>query len=297
MLNKVLEISEENRYIGLYRGFIEIKHKTELLGRVPIDDISVLILSAQGVTFSKNVLNALAERNGITILCGKNYIPQSIVMPVANHYLYTKNIKNQINCSQPFKKRIWQQLVIKKIQNQAFVLKSYGKEYRDLENIAKSVKSGDTDNREAYAAKLYWKRLFGKGFIRDKNGDGVNALLNYGYAVMRACMIRALCASGLQTALGVNHNNNLNQFCLADDFFEIYRPMVDFVVCDLWQNNETEMLPATKQKLVGVLTANVVTEKGNTPAFQSMYYLCNSYIQAMKSKTPELELPLWADDK
>ena len=297
MLNKVLEISEENRYIGLYRGFIEIKHKTELLGRVPIDDISVLILSAQGVTFSKNVLNALAERNGITILCGKNYIPQSIVMPVANHYLYTKNIKNQINCSQPFKKRIWQQLVIKKIQNQAFVLKYYGKECRDLENIAKSVKSGDTDNREAYAAKLYWKRLFGKGFIRDKNGDGVNALLNYGYAVMRACMIRALCASGLQTALGVNHNNNLNQFCLADDFFEIYRPMVDFVVCDLWQNNETEMLPATKQKLVGVLTANVVTEKGNTPAFQSMYYLCNSYIQAMESKTPELELPLWADDE
>ena len=297
MLNKVLEISEENRYIGLYRGFIEIKHKTELLGRVPIDDISVLILSAQGVTFSKNVLNALAERNGITILCGKNYIPQSIVMPVANHYLYTKNIKNQINCSQPFKKRIWQQLVIKKIQNQAFVLKAYGKEYRDLENIAKSVKSGDTDNREAYAAKLYWKRLFGKGFIRDKNGDGVNALLNYGYAVMRACMIRALCASGLQTALGVNHNNNLNQFCLADDFFEIYRPMVDFVVCDLWQNNETEMLPATKQKLVGVLTANVVMGKGNTPAFQSMYYLCNSYIQAMESKMPELELPLWADEE
>ena len=297
MLNKVLEISEENRYIGLYRGFIEIKHKTELLGRVPIDDISVLILSAQGVTFSKNVLNALAERNGITILCGKNYIPQSIVMPVANHYLYTKNIKNQINCSQPFKKRIWQQLVIKKIQNQAFVLKAYGKEYRDLENIAKSVKSGDTDNREAYAAKLYWKRLFGKNFIRDKNGDGVNALLNYGYAVMRACMIRSLCASGLQTALGVNHNNNLNQFCLADDFFEIYRPMVDFVVCDLWQNNETEMLPATKQKLVGVLTANVVMGKGNTPAFQSMYYLCNSYIQAMESKMPELELPLWADDE
>ena len=297
MLNKVLEISEENRYIGLYRGFIEIKHKTELLGRVPIDDISVLILSAQGVTFSKNVLNALAERNGITILCGKNYIPQSIVMPVANHYLYTKNIKNQINCSQPFKKRIWQQLVIKKIQNQAFVLKAYGKEYRDLENIAKSVKSGDTDNREAYAAKLYWKRLFGKNFIRDKNGDGVNALLNYGYAVMRACMIRSLCASGLQTALGVNHNNNLNQFCLADDFFEIYRPMVDFVVCDLWQNNETEMLPATKQKLVGVLTANVVMGKGNTPAFQSMYYLCNSYIQAMESKMPELELPLWADEE
>ena len=106
MLNKILEISEENRYVSLYRGFIEIKHKSEVVGRVPIDDICVLILSAQSVTFSKNIINALAERNCITVLCGKNYIPQSIVMPVANHYLYTKNIKNQIDCSLPFKKKI-----------------------------------------------------------------------------------------------------------------------------------------------------------------------------------------------
>ena len=296
MLNKILEISEENRYVSLYRGFIEIKHKSEVVGRVPIDDICVLILSAQSVTFSKNIINVLAERNCITVLCGKNYIPQSIVMPVANHYLYTKNIKNQIDCSLPFKKKIWQQLVIKKIQNQAFVLKDYGKEYRDLENIANTVKSGDSDNREAYAAKIYWKRLFGKDFVRDKNGDGINAQLNYGYAIMRAAMIRALCAGGLQTALGVNHNNNLNQFCLADDFFEIYRPIVDFAVYELWQNNETQMLPETKRKLVNVSKATVITEKGNTPAVQSMHYLCNSYIQAMESKKPELALPMWTGE-
>lgn len=293
MLNKILEISEENRYISLYRGFIEIKHNSELLGRVPLDDISVLILSAQGITLSKNVINALAEKNGITILCGKNYIPECIVMPIANHYLYTKNIKNQITNSEPFKKRVWQQIVIRKIENQALVLKLYNKDYQEIENISKTVKSGDTNNREAYAAKLYWKKLFGQDFVRDKDGDGLNALLNYGYAVMRASMIRALCGSGLQTALGVNHNNNLNQFCLADDFFEIYRPIVDYFVYDLWQKNETDLLPQTKQKLVTCLKANVITEKGNTPAYQSMHYLANSYVQAMEIKNANIELPLW----
>lgn len=293
MLNKILEISEENRYVSLYRGFIEIKHNSELLGRVPLDDISVLILSSQSITLSKNVINALAEKNGITILCGKNYIPESIVMPIANHYLYTKNIKNQISNSEPFKKRIWQQIVVKKIENQALVLKLYGKEFQEVEKISKTVKSGDTTNREAYAAKLYWKKLFGQDFVRDKDGTGINALLNYGYAVMRASMIRALCGSGLQTALGVNHNNNLNQFCLADDFFEIYRPIVDYFVYDLWQKNETELLPQTKQKLVTCLKANVITEKGNTPAYQSMHYLANSYVQAMEIKNANIELPLW----
>lgn len=293
MLNKILEISEENRYVSLYRGFIEIKHNSELLGRVPLDDISVLILSSQSITLSKNVINALAEKNGITILCGKNYIPESIVMPIANHYLYTKNIKNQISNSEPFKKRIWQQIVVKKIENQALVLKLYGKEFQEVEKISKTVKSGDTTNREAYAAKLYWKKLFGQDFVRDKDGTGINALLNYGYAVMRASMIRALCGSGLQTALGVNHNNNLNQFCLADDFFEIYRPIVDYFVYDLWQKNATELLPQTKQKLVTCLKANVITEKGNTPAYQSMHYLANSYVQAMEIKNANIELPLW----
>ena len=297
MLNRILEINEENRYISLSRGFVVIKQNSEILGHVPLEDISVLLLTAQGVTVSKNVLNSLAENNCITVLCGKNYVPQSMVLPIANHCFYTKNIKNQINCSEPFKKKVWQQIVIQKIQNQAFVLKLCKKEYKLVEKIASLVKSGDTDNREAYAARMYWTSLFGKDFKRDKDGEGINSLLNYGYAVMRASMTRSICSAGLIPVLGVNHNNNLNQFCLADDFFEIYRPMVDFVVCDLWQNNETEMLPATKQKLVGVLTANVVMGKGNTPAFQSMYYLCNSYIQAMESKTPELELPLWADDK
>lgn len=293
MLNRILEITEENRYISLSRGFIVIKSNSETLGKVPLDDVSVLLLTAQGITVSKNVLNELAENNCITILCGKNYVPQSMVLPIANHCFYTKNIKLQINCSEPFKKRVWQQIIIQKIKNQALVLKLCNKEYQKVEKIASFVKSGDSDNREAYAAKIYWQTMFGKDFKRDKNGEGINALLNYGYAVMRASMSRAICSAGLIPALGVNHNNKLNQFCLADDFFEIYRPIIDLHVYELWKNGETEVTSENKRKLINALWVNVHTHQGNTPVFQSMQYLVNSYVQGMETKKTNLELPLW----
>ena len=108
MIHRVLEVYEENRYLALSRGFIVIKHEDETLGEVPLDDIGVLLLSAQSVVLSKNILNALTERGCITILCGKNYAPQSMVLPIASHYLFAKIIKNQIEASVPLKKRIWQ---------------------------------------------------------------------------------------------------------------------------------------------------------------------------------------------
>ena len=184
MLNRVLEIHEENRYLSLNRGFIVIQHGSEELGRVPLDDVGVLLLSAQSVSFSKNILNALAEKGCVSVLCGKNYTPQSMVLPVYSHYLFAKILKNQINSSLPFKKRIWQQVVVKKILNQALTLRLCGKDSGFLERIATTVKSGDSDNREAYAARLYWKSLFGKEFTRDKDLEGVNSFLNYGYAIM-----------------------------------------------------------------------------------------------------------------
>lgn len=293
MLNRILEINEENRYISLSRGFVVIKQNSEILGQVPLEDISVLLLTAQGVTVSKNVLNSLAENNCITVLCGKNYVPQSMVLPIANHCFYTKNIKNQINCSEPFKKKVWQQIVIQKIKNQALVLKLCKKEYKLVEKIASLVKSGDTDNREAYAARMYWTSLFGKDFKRDKDGEGINSLLNYGYAVMRASMTRSICSAGLIPVLGVNHNNNLNQFCLADDFFEMYRPIIDLIVYEKWSKGDQEVSSENKKALIKALWINVHTKQGNSPVFQSMHYLINSYVQSMESKNLSLDFPIW----
>lgn len=295
MLNRVLEIAEENRYISLKRGFIVIQQGSEELGSIPLDDIAVLLLSAQGVTLTKNVINALSEKGCITIFCGSNYIPLSMVLPVASHTYFTKIIKTQINSSEPLKKRIWQKIVIQKIKNQALSLKYCGKEDNiDLiEKISRMVKSGDPDNREAYAARMYWKSLFGDTFIRDKDGNGINVFLNYGYAIMRACMVRAICSHGLLPSLGIHHDNNLNQFCLADDLFEIYRPIVDTVVYKLITDGEKELTPQNKKVLASLLKLKVHTSEGESQVVQSMQYYASSFVKALEVGKPDIELPVW----
>ena len=295
MLNRVLEIAEENRYISLKRGFIVVQQGEQELGSVPLDDIAVLLLSAQGVTITKNVLNALADKGCITIFCGANYIPLSMVLPIATHTYFTKIIKMQINASEPLKKRIWQQIVIQKIKNQSLSLKYCNKQdnIELIEKISKMVKSGDSDNREAYAAKIYWKSLFGDSFVRDKNGDGINAFLNYGYAIMRTGVARAICSHGLIPSLGIHHDNNLNQFCLADDLFEIYRPIVDTVVYKLIENGEKELKPENKKVLASLLKVKVRTSEGETSAVQSMQYVASSFVNALEAGKPDIELPFW----
>ena len=295
MLNRILEIAEENRYISLKRGFIVVQQGEQELGSVPLDDIAVLLLSAQGVTITKNVINALSEKGCITIFCGANYTPQSMVLPIASHTYFTKIIKTQINASEPFKKRIWQQIVVQKIKNQSLSLKNCNKQdnIELLDKISRMVKSGDPDNREAYGARMYWKSLFGETFIRDKNGDGINSFLNYGYAIMRAGMARAICSHGLIPSLGIHHDNNLNQFCLADDLFEIYRPIVDTFVYKLTEKGEKELNPENKKVLANLLKVKVHTSEGESSVVQSMQYMVSSFVKALEIGKPDIELPDW----
>jgi CRISPR-associated protein Cas1 len=159
--------------------------------------------------------------------------------------------------------------------------------------IAKTVKSGDSDNREAYGAKMYWKALFGKEFIRDKDGDGINALLNYGYALVRASVARSVCGAGLLPSLGIYHKNQLNPFCLADDLFEPFRPVVDVAVFQLVESGISELSPQIKHILTDTLWTEVKTTEGKSPLFQGLHYMCSSYVKALKNKNSEFDIPLW----
>jgi len=295
MFHRVVEIQEENRYVSLERGFLKISQGNTKIGQVPVDDVAVLLVSAQSVSFSKHILNELAGRGGISVLCGKNYVPQSMVMPVAGHYMQAGVIKTQIEASLPFKKNIWKQIVENKLRNQAKTLAACGngEMAARLNIIAGTVKSGDTGNREAVGAKLYWKALFGDTFKRDKDGDGINALLNYGYAVVRASFCRAICAAGLLPSFGVFHENALNPFCLADDFIEPFRPIVDSVVRQLTRETVQELTPEIKRRLVDILLAELETSEGRSPLCQAAHYLCSSYVGALKTKKPEIAIPVW----
>ncbi len=295
MLHQVVEIYEENRYLSLDRGFMSISSRDVALGSVCLDDIAVVLLSAHSVTLSKPLLGALAEQGVIVIICGKNYAPAAIQIPVCGNYQQTAVIQSQINASQPFNKNIWKLIVEEKIRNQAKVMKSIGNECaeRHISQIARTVRSGDPENREAYAARMYWKNLFGDDFKRDKDGDGINGLLNYGYAVVRASMIRAICCAGLLPSLGVHHDNKLNPFCLADDFFEPFRPVVDSCVYGLVQDGCAEVSVEAKKHLIDVLWVRVNTTEGKSPLFQALQYLAFSHVRCLKAKKPELDIPVW----
>jgi CRISPR-associated protein Cas1 len=295
MFYQIVEIYEENRYLSLERGFLKISSGADIIARVPIDDIAVLLVSAQGVSFSKNILNELAERGGISVLCGKNYIPQSLIMPVSGNYQQSGVIKSQIDTSLPFRKNIWKQIVEIKLINQAksLILRTKSVMAEKLIHISKTVKSGDSTNREAIGAKLYWKEFFGKDFIRDKDAGGINAMLNYGYAIVRASVARALCAAGLLPSFGVFHDNKLNPFCLADDFLEPWRPLVDVVVFQFSKENRVELNPETKKQLANVLWIKVKTTEGNSPLFQAMHYMCASFVHALRLKKAEIDIPVW----
>jgi CRISPR-associated protein Cas1 len=295
MLHQIVEIQEENRYLSLERGFLKISNDGAVISRVPLDDIEILLLTAQRITLSKHILNELAARGTITINCGRNYLPISMVMPVSGHYLQSGTIKTQIESSLPFKKNIWKQVIEEKLLNQAKSLSLFGKTKDSdfLKIIAKKVKSGDSDNREAYGAKLYWKALFGKDFIRDKDGNGINALLNYGYALVRASVVRAVCSAGLLPSLGIYHKNHLNPFCLADDLFEPFRPIVDVGVYQFVEEDVTELTPHIKRTLTDILWVEVKTTEGKSPLFQALHYMCASYVKALKNKHKEFDIPLW----
>lgn len=298
MLHQIVEIQQENRYLCLERGFLKIHEDKKELAAVPLDDIAVLLISAQGCSFSKNIISTLAERGAMTVLCGKNYVPTAVVYPVMGQFQQAGILKHQINASLPLKKNIWKKIVEQKLFHQSLVLRAYNSDKSNyVEALSKRVKSGDSDNRESVGAKIYWNALFGKNFRRDKDGgDNINAMLNYGYAVMRASMCRAIAASGLQPALGIHHDNALNPFCLADDLFEIYRPLVDMAVYEIAEkadDAENELTPAVKQKIIQCLWIKLKTTEGDSPAFQSMQYLTSSFVKALKNKTPELHVPIW----
>jgi CRISPR-associated protein Cas1 len=295
VFHRIIEIQDENRQLSLERGFLRINSGENIIGRVPLDDIAVLLVSAQSVSFSKHILNEVAERGGISVLCGKNYIPLSIIMPVTGNYLQSGVIKTQIDASVPFRKNIWKQIVVEKLLNQAKTLELCKKNTaaKRLVNMSGTVKSGDMTNREAMGAKIYWKALFDASFKRDKDGGDINAMLNYGYAIVRASVARAICAAGLLPSFGIFHDNKLNPFCLADDFMEPFRPLADIVVYLLSKENKTDLTTETKRRLIDVLWIEVKTVEGYSPLFQSMHYMCSSFSKALKTKKPILEIPHW----
>ncbi|HJT36296.1 MAG TPA: type II CRISPR-associated endonuclease Cas1, partial [Pirellulales bacterium] len=201
---------------------------------VPLTEIAVLIAAHPQVTFTQAVLGGLAAAGGIFIVCDERWLPAGMLLPLRGHHLQARRFQAQAAVAAPVKKRLWQQIVRAKIETQAQALETLHGDSAGLRPLVPLVRSGDPENIEARAARIYWPLLFAdESFRRQWEAGDQNRLLNYGYAVLRAIVARALCAAGLHPTLGLHHHNQYSAFCLADDLMEPFRPVVDIVVARL----------------------------------------------------------------
>ena len=232
----------------------------------PIEDIGVVVLDNKQITITSGALEALLENNCAVITCDSKSMPVGLMLPLYGNTTQNERFRQQLSASVPLMKQLWQQTI-----NQAFLLDACTNEENKCMKIwATEVKSGDSDNLEARAAAYYWKRLFPiEGFTRDRNGLPPNNLLNYGYAILRAVVARALAlvSSGLLPTLGIHHHNRYNAYCLADDIMEPYRPYVDQLVYNMIQTNPDyqELNKSIKAQLLSVPTLEVVIAGKRSP--------------------------------
>lgn len=292
MVGRVVEIETDGRHLAINRGFLVVSEKGAEIGKVPLDDIAAVIANAHGLTYSNNALIELSTRGVPIVLCGANHMPAAIVWPVDAHHVQTGRMNDQIAASLPLKKRLWAQLVRAKILAQAAALEAVGMPGTGFLLLSRKVRSGDPDNVDAEAARRYWPLLLGPGFRRDKDADGVNGLLNYGYAVLRAGMARAVMAAGLHPSFGLMHSNRSNPMVLVDDLMEPFRPTVDREVYRLIRDGAHEVDRDTKAALARIMVLDLPTSLGLSPLMVCAERLVQSLAKAYAGKGDKLDLPL-----
>ena len=294
MVGRVVEIATDGRHLSISRGFLVISEKGDEIGRVAMDDIAAVVANAHGLTYSNNALVELSTRGVPVVLCGANHMPAAIVWPVDAHHVQTGRMNDQVAASVPLKKRLWAQLVRAKILAQGATLAAVGASSGGFYLLSRKVRVGDPENVEAEAARRYWPLLFGRDFHRDKDGPGINGLLNYGYAVLRAGIARAVMASGLHPGFGLMHSNRSNPMVLIDDLMEPFRPVVDREVRRLVGRGINEVVRDAKTELARVMTVDLPTKAGLSPLMVCAERLAQSLARTYAGEADELDLPLAA---
>ena len=295
MIGRIVEVADDRRHLFLHRGFLVVQDtdgERKELGQIPLDDIAAVIANAHGLSYTNNLLVALAERGAPFVLCGANHNAVGMLLPIEGNFEQSRRIEAQIAASQPTHKRLWASVVRAKLEQQAAALEATGGPTAPLTALAARVKSGDPENLEAQGARRYWTLLFGDTFRRDQNAGGLNGLLNYGYTVLRATTARAVVAAGLHPGIGLHHSNDNNAMRLVDDLMEPFRPMIDLKVWQLRRNGEAEVSPDSKRALVRTLYDDMQTDVGATPVMVCAQKLCTSLAQVYLGERDKLDLPL-----
>ncbi|HXV25177.1 MAG TPA: type II CRISPR-associated endonuclease Cas1 [Alphaproteobacteria bacterium] len=292
MVGRVVEIANDGRHLSLLHGFLLVSQEGKEAGRVALDEIGAVIANAHGLTYTNNLLVTLARRGIPLVLCGPQHRPEAVLWPVDGHHAQSGRMTDQARASPVLKKRLWREIVRAKILMQGATLAAVGSRSQGFLLLARRVRAGDPENVEAEAARRYWPLLFGPEFRREKNADaGANALLNYGYAVLRAAVARGVMAAGLHPSLGLMHANRGNAMVLVDDLMEPFRPIVDREVYRLVRDGVMELKREAKEALARTLVIDLATERGMTPLMTVIERLCQSLAAIYGGAEEDLALP------
>lgn len=288
----VIKLPEVEKNETLPIGFKKSMEVTK-----PIEDIGVVVLDNKQITITSGVLEALLENNCSVITCDSRSMPVGLMLPLCGNTTQNERFRNQLEASLPLKKQLWQQTVKAKIYNQARVLEECrGEKMKCMFIWADEVKSGDSENMEARAAAFYWKNIFDTidNFSRNREGVYPNNLLNYGYAILRAVVARALVISGMLPTIGIHHHNKYNAYCLADDIMEPYRPYVDELVYNIVVASGGEEIELTKEikgKLLSVPTLDVVIGGKRSPLMVAVSQTTASLYKCFSGELRKVSFP------
>lgn len=290
-MDRIVDIATDGLHLSAYRGFLLVEKEREEVGRIALDDIHAVIVHAHGVTWSGNLVARLAERGAPIVFCGANHCPIAVTLPLEGHHAQNARMQAQWNASKPLAKQLWRRIVSAKIAMQGSLLAARGIAGAEaFPYIAQRVRSGDPENLEAQAARRYWPLLMGADFRRDRAQDGANALLNYGYTVMRATCARAVVAAGLHPTIGIQHSNRGNAFALADDLVEPFRPLVDALVEQMVRDGVTALDPPTKRRFARLIAFDLRVGGEASPVSAAAQKLAQALARAFETGRPDLAL-------
>lgn len=271
---------------------ISVKNKQLLLSNeqncdsFPLEDINCIILENLQTCVSTYSLSKLAEKGVVVFICDEKHLPNASLLPFNSHFNQLKVYKLQSSLSAPLRKQLWQNIVMHKIENQNECLKLCQKE-EVLKDLIKKVRSDDATNIEAISASKYFRKLFYTSFTREQDNN-INSALNYGYAILRSVIARNIVCHGLVPFLGLKHCNEFNNYNLADDLIEVFRPFVDLFV---FENFDLKFDKEYKMQLFNLLNKNCLIGNAKYTLSYAMEIFVQSFVDSLQSESDKLKFP------
>ncbi|MDP3936291.1 MAG: type II CRISPR-associated endonuclease Cas1 [Alphaproteobacteria bacterium] len=293
--------------IALFQNRVELRLTADQLSitqegqmtLLPLQDLCAIVLETPQITLTSALLSKLNAHNVALITCNEKHIPNGILLGFHQHSRQTEVTQLHINMGHPLKKQLWKRIIQQKVHNQAYAVHPYSKDHsKRINRLALTIKSGDKENIEAQAAKIYWQKIFYQGYRRH-GGCIIDMGLNYAYSVIRAMIARCISAFGLIPSLGVHHCNQLNAFNLSDDLIEPFRPLIDAFVKERITDEHmllSELSPLTRKELASIGFAPCEMNQKTYEIATAIDEMCQSFLRALREKDPKLlYLPSFAN--